>query len=292
MKVKYGKMLGIDEDNRLITIKSQNRIKQVYLPRSLFLKFLPTLIIGDYLVYTLKHPKKKKYPYADYLSDITRIIKIQRKVPKVLYSHDVIQNQLTSFINSIETKMFLDLEMSMHPYNYDKDFVQEIIQVGYILVDANNTIIEEYTNFIQPKLHKALTKRTLKFLDLSQEDVDQGISFLTFYDHFKQVVEKHHPAIIVWGKNDELALKEAYKIYQVTPVNHSRFVNLLNLHKTFYRLKDDLGLLNAYKLYQNEALNQRHDALDDALMTKAIFDGFKRVLNKKYKSEKLKNSKT
>jgi sporulation inhibitor KapD len=178
--------------------------------------------------------------------------------------------------------MFLDLEMSMHPYRVDKSFIQEVIQVGYILVDEEDKIVERYNQTIQPTIYRKLSKRTVKFLGITQDDVDKGIPFADFYHHFKQVIYKYNPAIIVWGRNDFLALKQAYKINHVpTLVHTTRYINLLKLHKNYFHLKNDLGLFNALGLYKEFDKPQSHNAYEDALVTMQIFYGFRNVVNNK-----------
>ena len=58
-----------------------------------------------------------------------------------------------------------------------------------------------------------------------------------------------------------------------------QIVDLLRLHKTFFGLKNDLGLFNAYTMYfgSDDNEKQAHDALEDAMVTKLIFDWFKEV---------------
>ena len=200
----------------------------------------------------------------------------------VYYDIKKIRKGTKDLINSLDVKMFLDLEMSMHPYNVDKNFTQEIIQVGYYLVDKDNNTIEEYNQLIKPTLHPKLTKRTLKFLKITQEEIDNGIEYIEFYNHFKRLVKEHKPAIIVWGRNDFLALRDSYKVNNVSSLkNSTRYINLLKLHKNFFNLKNDLGLFNAHKCYSNIENSQAHNALEDAKFTYEIFEGFKKVLNNK-----------
>lgn len=247
----------------------------------MFNRYMTYLAPKNMIVINVKinHSTAKKHRTYT-IKDVVKIVKPTPRDPLVLYSHDTIINQTKTFVNSLKNTLFLDLEMSMHPYYKDPTFVQEIIQAGYVLVDRHGKTIEKYMAFIQPTKHKKLTKRTLKFLDLTQADIDSGIPYNTFYAHFKQVLKTYNPAIIVWGKNDALALKETANINDLPNINDtSRFVNLLKLHKNIFKLKNDLGLIKAYHLYGYATDTQRHDALEDAEMTKRIFDGFKAYLN-------------
>lgn len=275
-----GLIIGVNEDERVVKLLTRKRIYYVYFQRAMFNQFNQFFILNNRMKLSVKmqHPQVKKHRYlVTHVESITR--RSFRKVES-LYSALTLAEDTQTFINHLKYKLFLDLEMSMHPYKKDPSFVQEIIQVGYVVVDQNDTIIKHYQSIIKPFKHPKLSRRTLKFLELSQNDVDQGITFKSFYDDFYEDIKTYQPAIIVWGKNDHIALKEAYKLYQLPSLtSKTRFVNLLNLHKTIYKLKNDLGLLKAYQLYGYTLDNQRHDAYEDALMTYKIFKGFKAVLN-------------
>jgi sporulation inhibitor KapD len=276
-----GTIQTIDIDERLITIKTRQRVLTLYIQRAMFNRYMTYLAPKNILIVTVKiNHDTTKIDRTYTIKDLIKIVKTTPRKTLVLYSHDTIINQTKHFVNSLKNKLFLDLEMSMHPYYKDPTFVQEIIQAGYVLVDEHGNTIEKYMTFIQPTKHKKLTKRTLKFLDLTQSDIDKGITYDTFHQHFKHLLKTYNPAIIVWGKNDALALKETANVNDLPNMNDSsRFVNLLKLHKNVFKLKNDLGLLKAYQLYGYTTDTQRHDALEDAEMTKRIFDGFKAYLN-------------
>ncbi|MFW6319990.1 MAG: exonuclease domain-containing protein [Bacillota bacterium] len=276
-----GTIKTIDIEERLITVSTRKRVLTLYIQRAMFNRYMTYLEPNHMMVANTKiHHDTTKQNRMYTVKDIIKIVKPTPRRTIILYSHDTIINQTKHFVNSLKNTLFLDLEMSMHPYYKDPHFVQEIIQAGYVLVDSHGNIIEKYMAFIQPTKHKKLTKRTLKFLDLTQDDIDKGIPYDTFYQHFKQLLKTYNPAIIVWGKNDALALKETANVNDLPNINdRSRFVNLLKLHKNVFKLKNDLGLLKANQLYGYPTDTQRHDALEDAEMTKRIFDGFKAYLN-------------
>ncbi len=278
-----GRILSYDEENRIISLHVADRIRYFYIQRSLLNKINKYIELKRFIQFTITDEeriyRRHKVSTVDY---IIRIMEIRYRKNIVYYDIKNIYTGTKDLINALDYKMFLDLEMSMHPYRVDKSFTQEIIQVGYLLVDKDGKTIEAYNKVIQPTLHKKLTKRTLKFLEITQDDVDNGIDFTEFYEYFREIVFKYNPAIIVWGRNDFLALKQGYKINDVASlVPNTRYINLLKLHKNFFNLKNDLGLFNALRLYENFDETQSHNALEDAIVTSKIFDGFKRVVNNK-----------
>ncbi len=276
-----GIILDRDEHHRLIRVKTPGRIVGVHFQRAAFNRFAAHLVPGVLIIVNTRHRVRRRHPaYRLQATEVLALIARQRRGRKRLYSRTSMRRDIRAFVNTLDVKMFLDLELSMHPYKPDPTFKQEIIQAGYVLVDGTDTVIERYSAVIKPTVHKRLSKRTLKFLSVTQEDVDNGLDYQDFYTHFRDVVEKTRPAIVVWGKNDGLSLKESYDINRLPDLSATcRIVNLLELHKNYYHLKDDLGLANAHRLYGHETSSQRHDALEDAMMTHDVFIAFKAVLN-------------
>jgi len=275
-----GRIIDYDPFTRIITVEHGKAIRKLYFQRAIHNRFAKFLSPSFFIVADCKKPGERSRHRAYVVTKIKKIAKAEPRKLNVLFSENKIKNETRKFINSLGAKLFLDFEMSMHPYKADKSFIQEIIQVGYVLVDANDQVIDTYSAFVQPTRHKRLTKRTTKFLSLTQEEVSTGLTYREFYDHLKSLLKTHKPAIIVWGRNDFLSLRDSYRVNRVRPLTRmTRFVNLLKLHKNYFHFKDDLGLLNAYRMYGHENADQRHDALEDAMMTKRIFDGFKAHIN-------------
>lgn len=278
-----GRILSYNEEDRIISLRIKDKISYYYLQRSLLNRISKYIELGRFIQFTITDEerlyRKHKVATVDY---IIKIMEIRYRKNIVYYDVKDIQKGTKELINSLDYKMFLDLEMSMHPYKVDKSFVQEVIQVGYILVDKAGNVIATYNENIKPTIHRKITKRTIKFLGITQEEVDQGVSFEEFYNEFKGVIKKYNPGIIVWGRNDFLALNQSYKINHLPSLaTMTRYINLLKIHKNYFNLKNDLGLFNALKLYENFDDIQAHNAYEDAEVTRKIFYGFKEVVNNK-----------
>ncbi len=276
----YGKILHTEERTRILDIVFRNKRMKCYLQRAQFNRLQEFLHPGNFVVLSIKKSERKRGVRRHVAESVKRIVRPSPRRPLVLYSETDIRTEMVRFLNNLGKKLFLDLEMSMHPYHKDKDFKQEIIQAGYVLVSADGEVMETFRGFIRPTRHKKITKRTRKFLGVTQEEIDAGLPYADFYERLKKLVRSHRPAVIVWGKNDILALRESYTINRLPPIRpRIRFVNLLELYKTFYGLKDDVGLLTAYNNHGEGPNDQRHDALDDALMTKTIYERFLEEIN-------------
>lgn len=275
--IKIGSIHSIDLDNRLITLKNKNKIEYFYLQNGLIKKFQ-------------RYLEKKVFVEFDcngegdifnnvYARKINFFIRIFRNTPhnrEVFYDLTVIRSGVKDLLFNQNNIMFLDLEMTMQSFESPKDFKSEIIQAGYLITDKLGNDLERKNYYIKPTLFPKLNKRTLKFLSLNEEDINNGISFNEFYNIFSDTLKKYNnPSIVVWGKNDILALKACYEINALEPLKPN-YINLLQVHKNYFNLKNDLGLFDAYKKYTGEDLNQEHDALVDAFMTKNVFFEFKK----------------
>jgi sporulation inhibitor KapD len=282
MEKVYGIMHGVVEVKRLIAIKQNKRVKYYYMSKGMFRNFMMYFQYGMYVFITVsKNPRMYRGYQVQNVISIDKVLSPNKNNPKVYYDISIIKSGVKSLVNKNRNKLFIDFEMSMPPYTNYKTFQSEIIQVGYVLVDKHGFEIERYTSFIKPKLFPKISRRTEKFLHIGQESVSGGIDYLDFYYIFRNLNHKYNPMIFVWGKNDQLELNKMNKIHRVKKFNNNvQFVDLLNLHKIYYRLKNDIGLFNAHNLYSDKDLsNQKHDALEDALVTKEIFMNFKRVCN-------------
>lgn len=272
--IVYGIVVDLNE-NRDLIFKSRLHTYYLKVPKSMYLKFEALLIEDQRCILKLK--KDKQYFR---LVDILKIYNVGAKKLIPTFHQNYLIDSVQSLIQNLDYTLFLDFEMSMHPYHYDPDFVSEIIQVGYVLKDSEGNTLKSYQAFIKPELFKDLTKRTLKFLSITQNDVNQGISFQAFYKNLKDILFKYRPAIMVWGSNDAQVLFQTLERMGLNQdIKLFRFIDLLKIHKQVLMKKDDIGLQTAYQMYGYEANGpQKHDALEDALMTSKVYQGFTQYL--------------
>ena len=275
--IKIGLIHSLDLDNRLFTMKSRNKIEYFYLQSGLIKKFQRYLEKKVFIEFDCNSEEDViNHVYARKVNFFIKIFKNTPHNREIYYDLSIIRGGVKELLGNQENIMFLDLEMTMQSFDSPKDFKSEIIQAGYLITDKFGNDLERKNYYIKPTLFPKLNKRTLKFLSLNEEDVNNGLSFTEFYEEFKKTLEKYNnPSIIVWGKNDILALKLCYEINKLEPLQPN-FINLLQIHKNYFNLKNDLGLFDAYKKYTGEDLDQEHDALVDAFMTKNVFFEFKK----------------
>jgi len=250
--------------------------------KSMFKQFMQYFQSGTYIFMNIKQQERLyRGLIVQNIVAIDKLLAPNKNKPTIYYDISIIKSGIKSIINQNRYRLFIDFEMSMPPYNNYQNFISEIIQVGYVLTDESGNKIEELSSYIKPKLVPEISIRTKKFLHIEQSNVDSGETYEFLHSNLLRIQKRYNPICYVWGKNDQLELNKLNKIHKLSNfTRHMQFIDLLNLHKLYYGLKNDLGLFNAYNLYSDEDLSkQKHDALEDALVTKEIFYAFKDVCN-------------
>ena len=284
----FGILHGVLEDKRIIAIKDKKKVNFYYMSKGMFKNFMMYFTFGMYVFITVNESSRYYRGYrVKNVINIEKVLSPNKNKPKIYYDISIIKSGIKRIVNKNKNKLFIDFEMSMPPYSNYKSFVSEIIQVGYILIDNKGQEILRYSSYIKPKLFPQISLRTIKFLHIKQENIEGGIDYFDFYNQLRDIHYKYRPMVFVWGKNDQLELNKLNKIHRLKNFTKSmQFVDLLNLHKTYYSLKNDIGLFNAFNLYSDKDLsNQKHDAFEDALVTKEIFCHFKETCNSNKKIE-------
>lgn len=274
-----GPIRQFDIKNRVFTVLINHKIHYFYLQRNLMKKYSKYLFEGRYLTFEagddFKIIQKVKCFRVDHF---LKIYKLRHRKNIVYYDMHRVQKGILELIETNQNRMFLDLELSMHPYYKTKSFKQEIIQAG-IVIENDDGVLEEHCDFVRPTQFPQITDRTSKFLGVTQEQVDAGLTAIEFNKKMKELVLKYDPKIYVWGRNDYLAIKDFAKFNRFrNPMPRHRFVNLLQLYKTYHNLKNDVGLFKCYESYGFDLDEQKHNALEDAEITRLVYHAFRKEI--------------
>ncbi|MCF7931808.1 MAG: hypothetical protein K9K93_01440 [Acholeplasmataceae bacterium] len=207
----------------------------------------------------------------------------------VHYDLKAMRAAMQDVLSKHEHYVFIDFEMTMPGYQR-APFRPEIIQVGYVVAKAKGEVITSGSAYVLPKTDKVLSKRTRRFLKIEDDAFfSQAVPYLSFYRQLEEIDNTYHPKYVVWGKNDITALNDSYQLNLQKPLTkETDFIDLLKLHKDYFNLKDDLGLFKAYKGYYGSEFEQAHDAKDDALVTKYVFDAFVTAMENGIDSEDIR----
>lgn len=152
-----------------------------------------------------------------------------------------------------------------------RGFFPEIIEVGIVAI-RNNKICETFSSYVKPQHFPILSERCKSFLNITQEQVDSGISFAQLAEKFKEVGSlARKNTIVTWGNMDMKVLRNnCHKAGIPMPIN-GKELDLSMEYKRFFGDRNQTGLWKAVEEYGKEGTGKHHRALDDALTTYHIF---------------------
>lgn len=277
MKV-YGKIVKTLPKERIIKVLSKKKIHYFYMSRKLFKDFGPYFYYNPYIFVNVSAEKKQ---YGDYhcheIDSFNKIVQSTKRDKVVYYNLAAIRKGVRNLLLKTKNKLFLDLEYSLPPYYQSFSHVAEIIQYGIVVEDESGNIIFEDGSLVKPQKRYSLNRRTLKFIGKKREDFNGACDYKEFYNLLKWCIEKYDAKIIAWGRNDILALENSFKINRINDLDiRNRYINFMQVMKNYYNIKIDLGLFNTYQeLSGVEMEEQKHDALEDAMLVREIYRIFK-----------------
>lgn len=167
--------------------------------------------------------------------------------------------------------LFIDFEFTMpEKGGRNKGFYPEIIEAGIVSV-SNDQILEQFSTYVSPVRFPILSERCKSFLHISQEQVDQGISFPDLVKKLKDLSGNQSCTIITWGNMDMRVLRNNCQHAGLAFPLKGKEIDLSMEYKRFFGDQNQTGLWKAVQEYGKEGTGKHHRALDDALTTYNIF---------------------
>ncbi|MEH7010297.1 3'-5' exonuclease KapD [Neobacillus niacini] len=167
--------------------------------------------------------------------------------------------------------IFIDFEFTMPERNVRmKDFFAEIIEVGLVAV-VDDQIAEQFSSYVTPLKFPILSERCKSFLHISQQQVDQGISFYELIRKLGEFNNQYETTIVTWGNMDMKVLRHNCLEAGLTFPFKAAELDLSMEYKRFFGDQNQTGLWKAVQEYGKEGTGRHHRALDDALTTYNIF---------------------
>lgn len=286
MKI-HGRVIDTIPKERVLKLLCSDQIIYLYFQRKDFKEFGPYFFDKPYLFVEVNEEGKKigKYMTHEVVSFI-RIVQPSKycacKKRVVYFDMEAIKKGVRNLINKPHNKLFIDLEFTMPAYYQTMPHIQEIIQYGIIVEDENGQIVFEDSSLVRPSKPYNLNARTLKFLSRKRGEFDGACNYKEFYNVLKWCLKEYNPKIYAWGRSDILAIEQSFSINKVKALDvRERHINLMQVMKNYYNLKDEIGLFQTYEEMSKNSLNpQQHDALEDAMITREIYCMFKQQINK------------
>ncbi|WP_285843955.1 3'-5' exonuclease KapD [Metabacillus halosaccharovorans] len=170
-----------------------------------------------------------------------------------------------------EQLLFIDFEFTMpEGKSNPKGFYPEIIEVGIVSV-KNQKIEEQFSSYVKPNQFPILSERCKTFLQISQEKIDQGMTFTELLSILSNYNQKAPTTVITWGNMDMKVLRHNCEMNKIEFPFTGKFRDLSMEYKKFFGDRNQTGLWKAVEEYGKKATGKHHRALDDALTTYNLF---------------------
>ncbi|MEG1614303.1 MAG: 3'-5' exonuclease, partial [Oscillospiraceae bacterium] len=95
--------------------------------------------------------------------------------------------------------VIMDLEWNTaYSHRFGK-YINEIIEIGAIMLDENRETVSTFSSFIKPQIEKKLRSRVKILTNITNDDISDGESFLTVLENFNSWVGEEETIFLSWG---------------------------------------------------------------------------------------------
>ena len=183
--------------------------------------------------------------------------------------------------------VIMDLEWNNSYNKIKKCFVNEILEIGAVLVDEQLDVIDTFSVIIKSQLIKKLSGRVKNLTHISNEDMRMGMSFHRAFSEFENWIAGRDCIFLSWGNSDIRVLVDNFDMFcNIKNVPFlTQYVDLQKYCQEFIVNvgSQQIGLMNAAMEMGIDVSNCKfHRALEDSLL------GL-RCLKKCYNKEHLMN---
>ena len=184
-------------------------------------------------------------------------------------------DNIVAFSNAINAPVlgFLDTEFTTRRH--------EILSIGCVLYDTNTKKTYHFYKTAQPVYEKKLSQRCMELTHLTQEEIDQSLSFAEVIKSFQEFLTVHQANyLMTWGNSDHTSIKTSFSYARMSLKQRDLIVSkLIDIQPIISLLRDETRLqfsLQDMKEYYHIHGIVEHHALQDALDLKDIVLAFKK----------------
>ncbi len=172
--------------------------------------------------------------------------------------------------------IIMDLEWNNVFVSRTKSFMNEIIEVGAVMLNEKLEEVSEFSCFVKSKIGKKIRSNIKKLTHITNDDMRSGEPFETVMESFEKWIGDRENIILTWGNSDIRVIIENFRF--LTGCKTVPFLSNYTDVQRYFQIKRNipvdkqLGLFNAAEdvgLDPNSF--SHHRALDDSLLTAECF---------------------
>lgn len=109
--------------------------------------------------------------------------------------------------------VIMDLEWNNSYNKYKKCFVNEILEIGAVMVNEELEVIDTFSVIIKSQLIKKLSGRVKNLTHITNEDMSSGVSFQRAVSDFSKWIGKRNCVFLTWGNSDIRVLVDNFAMF-------------------------------------------------------------------------------
>lgn len=167
--------------------------------------------------------------------------------------------------------VIMDLEWNNSYNKYRKCFVNEILEIGAVMVDEELEVIDTFSVIIKSQLIKKLSGRVKNLTHITNEDMCSGVTFQRAVSDFSKWIGKRNCVFLTWGNSDIRVLVDNFSMFcNVKGIPFlTQYVDLQKYCQQFIvnAGNQQIGLVNAaVEMGIDVSQCNFHRALEDSLL--------------------------
>lgn len=184
--------------------------------------------------------------------------------------------------------IIMDLEWNNAFVHRTKSFMNEIIEVGAVMLNEELEEISEFSCFVKSRIGKKIRSNIKKLTHITNDDMRSGEPFEAVMKKFEDWIGNRENVILTWGNSDIRVIIENFRL--LTGRETVPFLSNYTDVQRYFQIKRNipvdkqLGLFNAAEdVGMDPNSFSHHRALDDSLLTAECFrrvrdDDFERYI--------------
>lgn len=166
----------------------------------------------------------------------------------------------------------MDLEWNNTFGRKTRSFINEIIEIGAVMLDDDFNVIDEFSQIIKSQIGKKLRSSVKNLTHITNDDIKTGVYFIDAVHSFQKWIGKEENVIMTWGDGDIRVLLENFR-YLYGNKSIPFLSSYADAQKYFESVNDlsksqQISLVNAADLVGiNTGDFSAHRALDDSRLT-------------------------
>ena len=107
----------------------------------------------------------------------------------------------------------MDLEWNNSYNKYRKCFVNEILEIGAVMINEDLEVIDTFSSIIRSQLIKKLSGRVKNLTHITNEDMTSGITFQKAVADFSKWIGRRDCVFMSWGNSDIRVLYDNFSMF-------------------------------------------------------------------------------